>query len=67
MTLATLTMRLNCGPSRKMSVTRNPGTDNTPAIHIANRLLTQYGFNIADKIAVEYSNGHISITKIKDK
>ena len=51
--------------TRKMTVTRAPGTDSKPMVRIANQLLNTMGFTIGAPVEVTYREGVITITKLK--
>ena len=40
--------------TKTMTVSRAPGTENTPMVKIANRTLDSMGFRIGSKVVVEY-------------
>lgn len=47
---------------RLQTVSYAPGRETqTPMLRIANRFLLKYGFNIGDKVEVEYTDGIITI------
>ena len=47
---------------RSMHVVRAPGTDDKPAIHIANKWLMENGFTVGTPIEIQYQYGQIIIT-----
>ena len=49
---------------RLMHVVRAPGTNDRPAIRLANKWLTENGFNVGTPIEVTYTKGIITIRKI---
>lgn len=61
----TLSIALNYGPKRKMTVVRTPGSYDCPMVRISNRLLTTAaGFHVGTPIEVSYQQGAITISKI---
>ena len=51
---------------RRMSVVRTPGTEDRPMIRIANRFLSDAGFEIGGTVEVHYQNGVIIIKKLNE-
>ena len=50
-----------------MVISRAPGTDDTPMLKIANRLLESMGFKITSHVEVIYQEGKITINKIENQ
>lgn len=52
--------------TRKMTVTRAPGTVSLPCIKISNQMLQKAGFDLGDLITVTYKPEVIVIKRIKE-
>src|SRR3989338_5797832 len=73
-----MSIHLSYGPERKMTVAYAPASttcyvnqsrtiEQKPMIRICNRFLLESGFNVGNKITVQYGDGIITIRKINEQ